>query len=56
MNHNKELINNCLEVEDLHGNPYYLYSTDVCCGKALLIGKNDFKFTIKSLVDLRVSR
>jgi hypothetical protein len=42
-----------LEVEDLNGCRYLLYSADVCCGKALLIRKDDRKFYVKQIVDLR---
>lgn len=42
-----------LEVEDLNGCRYFLYSADVCCNKAMLIRKEDHKFCVKSIVDLR---
>jgi len=44
--------NRFIEVEDLNKVRYLLYSVDVCCGKALLIRKEDHKFCVKPLTDL----
>lgn len=52
---NKDILNNLLEVIDISGGKYWLYNVDVCCGKALLISKIDFRFCVKPITDLRAS-
>ena len=49
---NIELLKSLLVVEDFNGDKYWLHSADVCCGKALLISKKDYRLYVKPLSTL----